>query len=319
MNELENKKFYNSTWFCVSMLILICPVGVVLMWKNEIFNKAIKIIISVIAIPITLLGLLIWISIISPSTNNDLQKKSDEAVQKRNAEATQSAKGETNEIKKENKTEAIEENKEIKEDKAPKDKETIKSYSDSYKAADEVALSQLYRNPDKYKGKTLKIKAIVNQVLQDAEYETLIASDEITEEKIALQYKRKEGQIRYLENDYICALVDFKGMEIFSTLIGENKQIPVGTIKEIYLADVSEAIINVSEAVANIKADYKVIYEDKSAYISKLNKKVYFFKVYDNTNKCYKEEFLVSDGSNAYWYNEKTVKLSESIYQRKYQ
>ena len=86
MSELENKKrFYEKTWFCILMFILICPVGVFLIWRNKIFNKVVRIMLSVFAIPITFIGLIIWIAVINPKSNIEKSQKSAEI---RNEEAS---------------------------------------------------------------------------------------------------------------------------------------------------------------------------------------------------------------------------------------
>ena len=42
----EQAKFYEKCWFCVLMLILFAPVGIVFLWKYKHFSKNISIILT---------------------------------------------------------------------------------------------------------------------------------------------------------------------------------------------------------------------------------------------------------------------------------
>lgn len=86
MNEDRKRKFYESIWFTILMLILITPVGVFLLWKNKIFHMAIRIILSIFAVPVIFIGLLFWIGVFvdtpveQPTTNEVVEDKKEEAV-----------------------------------------------------------------------------------------------------------------------------------------------------------------------------------------------------------------------------------------------
>lgn len=81
MEKREKKKFYEKMWFIVLMLIFVCPVGVFLLWKTKKLNKIVNIIITVIAIPYTLFGMLLWIGIFVAG-DTTTQKSKIETVEK---------------------------------------------------------------------------------------------------------------------------------------------------------------------------------------------------------------------------------------------
>lgn len=43
----EKKKFYQKGWFTILFIIIFWPIGLIVMWTNEIFNKTTRIIITV--------------------------------------------------------------------------------------------------------------------------------------------------------------------------------------------------------------------------------------------------------------------------------
>ena len=47
MDSNANKKFYETVWFCVLMLFVFAPVGIILLWKNKFFSTRINVIFSV--------------------------------------------------------------------------------------------------------------------------------------------------------------------------------------------------------------------------------------------------------------------------------
>lgn len=47
MGSNVNKKFYKTVWFCVLMLFIFAPVGIILLWKNKFFSTRINVIFSI--------------------------------------------------------------------------------------------------------------------------------------------------------------------------------------------------------------------------------------------------------------------------------
>lgn len=48
-NRLDEDKITNKKWFIITVLLLVPPMGLYFMWKNKIFSKLTRIIITVIA------------------------------------------------------------------------------------------------------------------------------------------------------------------------------------------------------------------------------------------------------------------------------
>lgn len=86
MEKTENKRRYKSKWFLVIILILICPIGIFLMWKNKLFNNIFRISLSVIAIPYSFIGLFFWIGALSK--NSEQINKMNDNIQSTNIEST---------------------------------------------------------------------------------------------------------------------------------------------------------------------------------------------------------------------------------------
>lgn len=102
--EVETKKFYETTWFSIIMIILFAPIGVFLMWKNKTLRKSVLIIITIIAIPITFLQIGIITddnsnnTKVDTSTTNKNVKEDDKYVSENKEEGDNSS----NSVKKEN-------------------------------------------------------------------------------------------------------------------------------------------------------------------------------------------------------------------------
>ena len=46
----DKKKFYQTTWFSILMIFIFAPVGIFFMWKNKIFKKSVRVIVTIIAL-----------------------------------------------------------------------------------------------------------------------------------------------------------------------------------------------------------------------------------------------------------------------------
>lgn len=47
-NRLDEDKITNKKWFIITILLLVPPMGLYFMWKNKIFSKLTRIIITII-------------------------------------------------------------------------------------------------------------------------------------------------------------------------------------------------------------------------------------------------------------------------------
>lgn len=44
---MEQKKFYETKWFCILMLLFFSPVGIILLWKYKFFSRNVSIVLSI--------------------------------------------------------------------------------------------------------------------------------------------------------------------------------------------------------------------------------------------------------------------------------
>lgn len=262
---MKNEKFYEKTWFSILMLIFICPVGVFLIWRNKKINRILNILISVIAIPYTIIGLVFWYGMFNQDAM--IERSQQDSIERRNKaieEKKTSDNVEDSKVDEQIDEEIKVEDTKVKSDKEPKDIDTITPFLSACKSAEEVSFDKLKRNPDSYSGKNILVKGIINQVLE-GDNETpsnLKVYDEITEEEIMLIYDRKEGQERYLEGDYIWTIAQFDSVQGITMLNGSSQAFPVAEIKQIYLGEIADAMKNVYEATDNM--NYKIIYLHQS-------------------------------------------------------
>lgn len=306
----KEQKFYESTWFAIAMFIIVCPLGVYLMWKNNKFNKLIRVVVSIIAIPVTILGIMFWYLIFSDDPSVISRKERNE-VESSQLEKEVAEEETENKEKEEIPKEEYGNNKKSKE---PKTSETIEPFINMCTNSREVYFEELMRNPDKYKEGTYIVKGVINQVmdLDDGTIQIKIY-DEITEDEMILIYYREDGQQRFLENDYIFSIIDFIGIQSIEMVSGEHKPFPIGEVENIELGSVAQAMIVTNDAINKLGYNYKLIY-DGSTYIGQgIGDTCYLFKVYDLDSKEYKTEVLASYEYNVYWYNKDTFELSNQI------
>jgi len=50
MNPVEEQPFYKSTWFLVITLFVLTPVGLILMWMSDEWEKKTKVIVTVVVV-----------------------------------------------------------------------------------------------------------------------------------------------------------------------------------------------------------------------------------------------------------------------------
>lgn len=311
------KKFYETKWFTLIMFVLICPVGVFLMWKNKIFNKAGRIILSILVVPITFIEIVFWIAIINPQSAIE---KSNQQIEIRNKESN--SKSQENEIPKEeidnsnSTTFQIEDDgKEIIDEKIEKSSDLIKEIYNLYKESSEPKTEEFLRNPDSFKGKDILYTGKIIQVLEgNDEYPTnIVIENDIDGEMVNILYERKEGQPRYLVEDYISVLGVFDRIESMEMLTGEQVPVPIIDCNYIDFSYNIKRIINGCKAMDSISANYKLEMTDQT-YDEPNGKSGSLFKVYYNDTKKYDSRLLYSNGFNASWYIPETESITEYFY-----
>lgn len=311
------KKFYETKWFTLIMFVLICPVGVFLMWKNKIFNKAGRIILSILVVPITFIEIVFWIAIINPQSAIE---KSNQQIEIRNKESN--SKSQENEIPKEeidnsnSTTFQIEDDgKEINDEKIDKSSDLIKEIYNLYKESSEPKTEEFLRNPDSFKGKNILYTGKIIQVLEgNDEYPTnIIIENDIDGEMVNILYERKEGQPRYLVDDYITVLGAFDRIESMQNLMGQQVPVPIIDSNYIDFSYNIKRIINGCKAMDSISANYKLEMTDQT-YDEPNGKSGSLFKVYYNDTKKYDSRLLYSNGVNTSWYIPETESITEYFY-----
>lgn len=311
------KKFYETKWFTLIMFVLICPVGVFLMWKNKIFNKAGRIILSILVVPITFIEIVFWIAIINPQSAIE---KSNQQIEIRNKESN--SKSQENEIPKEeidnnnSTTFQIEDDgKEIIDEKIEKSSDLIKEIYNLYKESSEPKTEEFLRNPDSFKGKNILYTGKIIQVLEgNDEYPTnIIIENYIDGEMVNILYERKEGQPRYLVDDYITVLGAFDRIESMQNLMGQQVPVPIIDSNYIDFSYNIKRIINGCKAMDSISANYRLEMTDQT-YDEPNGKSGSLFKVYYNDTKKYDSRLLYSNGVNTSWYIPETESITEYFY-----
>ncbi|MDU4479726.1 hypothetical protein [Clostridium sp.] len=311
------KKFYETKWFTLIMFVLICPVGVFLMWKNKIFNKAGRIILSILVVPITFIEIVFWIAIINPQSAIE---KSNQQIEIRNKESN--SKSQENEIPKEeidnsnSTTFQIEDDgKEINDEKIEKSSDLIKEIYNLYKESSEPKTEEFLRNPDSFKGKNILYTGKIIQVLEgNDEYPTnIIIENDIDGEMVNILYERKEGQPRYLVDDYITVLGAFDRIESMQNLMGQQVPVPIIDSNYIDFSYNIKRIINGCKAMDSISANYRLEMTDQT-YDEPNGKSGSLFKVYYNDTKKYDSRLLYSNGVNTSWYIPETESITEYFF-----
>lgn len=311
------KKFYETKWFTLIMFVLICPVGVFLMWKNKIFNKVGRIILSLLVVPITFMELVFWIAIINPQSAIE---KSNQQIEMRNKASN--SKSQENEVPKDetdnNKSTTFQiedDGKEIIDAKIEKSSDSIKEIYNLYKKSSEPKTEEFLRNPDLFKGKDILYTGKIIQVLEgNDEYPTnIIIENDIDGEMVNILYERKEGQPRYLVEDYISVLGVFDRIESMEMLTGEQVPVPIIDCNYIDFSYNIGRIINGCKAMDSISANYKLEMTDQT-YDEPNGKSGSLFKVYYTDSKKYDSRLLYSNGFNASWYIPETESITEYFY-----
>lgn len=324
MSELESKKrFYEKTWFCILMFILICPVGVFLIWRNKLFNKVVRIILSVVAIPVTFTGLVFWIAIFNPKASIE---KSDQQIKVRNEEASKESVSE-NESKPKSGNETGNTSEDNKKDTNQNDKSKnektniekgdnfIKNIYEQYKNSSEPKTEEFLRNPDSFAGKNIMYSGKIVQVLEgdDKTPTNIIIENNIDGNRVNILYDRKQGQPRYLENDYITVLGVFDRIESMKNLAGESIPMPIIDCKYIDFSYNISRISNACKAMDSLNKKYKLEVTGKT-YKESNGKAGSLFKVYYLDTNEYDSRLLYSNGFQASWYITETDSITDYFF-----
>ena len=108
----------------------------------------------------------------------------------------------------------------------------------SYKAScQKYAYRQLARNPEQYLGARIVETAKVLQVVEQGQNTVLrvrtLASPYGSDETFWLNYQRKAGESRFLENDVITFYGDFLGIKQYTAVMGNQVAVPQVNVRYI--------------------------------------------------------------------------------------
>ncbi|WP_315080641.1 hypothetical protein [uncultured Clostridium sp.] len=318
MNDnLQQKKFYQTTWFTIVMLVLFYPVGIFFLWKNKIFNKVGRGIITLLFIPIIFINIFFWIGMFSGESKS-LSQVSDKQVEKRNEETnTESKEAESKNESKENANFKIEDdNSQISSyNNIEKSSDLIKDVYALYKNSSEPKTEKFLRNPDEFTGKNIMYSGKIIQVIEgNNEYPTnIIIENSIDGEMVNILYDRKEGQSRYLVDDYITVLGTFDRIEGMQNLMGQQVPVPIIDCNYMDFSYNIKRIINGCKAMDSISVNYKLEMTDQT-YDEPNGKSGSLFKVYYKDSKKYDSRLLYSNGVNTSWYIPETESITEYFF-----
>lgn len=313
------KKFYEKRWFGILMLILVSPIGVFLIWKNKMFNKLVRVLLSIVAIPCTFIGLMFWIAMFNPKT---AMKKSDEQVQARNEEASKSSdsqnEGETNASADDENTKDIsDENGKSKNDDSniEEGNNLIQNIYEQYKKSSEPKTEEFLRNPDSFIGKNIMYSGKIVQVLEgnDKTPTNIIIENSIDGQRVNILYDRKQGEPRYLEDDYITVLGTFDRIDSMKELTGKSIPMPIIDCKYIDFSYNISRMINACKAMDSLNLSYRLEMTDKTFKESN-GKAGSLFKVYYLDTNKYDPRLLYSNGFDTAWYTTDTDSITEYFF-----
>ncbi|AJG96782.1 hypothetical protein LF65_00091 [Clostridium beijerinckii] len=325
-NMERKKKFHERTWFCILMLLLICPAGVFLLWKNKIFNKVVRVVLSVIAIPVTFVGVIFWMAMFNPrpyieKSKQDIAERNEEASKNSSSKSESKLKDDSDiENKSEDNKNDTSENNESAEDNSNINKadSIIKNIYEQYKKSSEPKTEEFLRDPDSFAGKNIMYSGKIVQVLEGNE-ETptnIIIENNIDGKKVNILYDRKQGQPRYLENDYITVLGVFDRIEGMESLAGESIPMPIIDCTYIDFSYNMARIVNACKTMDSLNKEYRLEMTDKT-YNESNGKAGNLFKVYYLDTSKYDSKLLYSNGFESAWYTNETNLLSEFFFKEK--
>lgn len=201
----DKKKFYQTTWFSILMIFIFAPVGIFFMWKNKIFKKSVRVIVTIIALFIALVQI--------------------EAIFEDDTPRTVS--NNNSNISSENNSSDIE----------------IEEYNEADKASYDTGITydQLARTPDDYENKKVKFSGEVVQVMEgDGETQLRIAVNGDYDSIIYVGYKSTITNTRILENDYVTFRGISKGLVTYKSTLGGEITIPSVYVQQIEMSQAPE-------------------------------------------------------------------------------
>lgn len=122
---MENKKFYQETWFIILSIIIFFPVGLFLMWKYTSWNKAVKWIITGLIAFSVIINIFAFGEVLEEEQQKEEERKIAQEQREKQREEDKQAREEEKK-KKEEEKKAKEDEKKAKEEKEAKEKEERK-------------------------------------------------------------------------------------------------------------------------------------------------------------------------------------------------
>lgn len=199
---VDEKKFYQTTWFSILMIFIFAPVGIFFIWKNKILKKPACVIVTIIAVFIALLQFEVIFG--GDETTNTVSKNNYN-------------------ISSENNSSDIE----------------IEEYNEADKASYDTGITydQLARTPDDYENKKVKFSGEVIQVMEaDGETQLRIAVDGNYNNVIYVGYNSKITNTRILENDYVTFRGISRGLITYQSTLGGEITIPLVYVQQIEIS-----------------------------------------------------------------------------------
>lgn len=199
---VDEKKFYQTTWFSILMIFIFAPVGIFFIWKNKILKKPACVIVTIIAVFIALLQFEVIFG--GDETTNTVSKNNYN-------------------ISSENNSSDIE----------------VEEYNEADKASYDTGITydQLARTPDDYENKKVKFSGEVIQVMEaDGETQLRIAVDGNYNNVIYVGYNSKITNTRILENDYVTFRGISRGLITYQSTLGGEITIPSVYVQQIEIS-----------------------------------------------------------------------------------
>ena len=195
----DKKKFHQTTWFSILMILIFAPVGIFFLWRNKIFKKPVRVIVTVIAVFIALVQIESIFETDNPETRNNSNISSEDS---------------SSDIE-------------------------IEEYNEADKASYDTGITydQLARTPDDYENKKVKFSGEVIQVMEsDGETQLRIAVDGNYDNVIYVGYNSKIINTRILENDYVTFRGISKGLITYQSTLGGEITIPLVYVQQIEMS-----------------------------------------------------------------------------------
>lgn len=207
---VNKKKFHQTTWFSILMMFIFAPVGIFFMWKNKIFKKPVRVIVTVIAVFISLVQIGAIFEEDTPKTisENNSNISSEDSSYEDDDDYSLYDNG-------------------------------IEEYNEADKASYDTGITydQLARTPDDYENKKVKFSGEVIQVMEaDGETQLRIAVDGNYDNVVYVGYNSKITNTRILENDYVTFRGISKGLITYQSTLGGEITIPLVYVQQIEMS-----------------------------------------------------------------------------------